>query len=418
MRSRGRGHTFGVALGATAMLVSACGTAGAGGGGGGGTPGNLLIWVGTGTGGEALQEIAAGYAEKLGVAVTVELVPGENLQSSFVTASQGNNAPDVVCGAHDWIGNLVQNGAIDPIQLPDEARETLQPLSVQAVTYNGQIYGIPFTMNNIVLYRNTALAPDAPETFEDLVAAGQELVAAGRASEVLAYPVSTTGNPYFIHPLYTSGGGYMFGEDPDGGFDPADLGVGGPGSIAAYEKIAALGEGGLGVLKRSIGADNALSLFTEEQTAFLIEGPWQLPNLAESGIDFDVSPVPGFADGEKASPFITVDACYVASGGGNKTLAQEFVANFWGEPDVQVRYFEAAQGVPASVEVLDQIRDDNPLVAKAADAGAENGQIMPSIPEMAAVWAPLGQAEAAVVAGDDPASTLTSAGDAIQQEIG
>jgi hypothetical protein len=30
----------------------------------------------------------------------------------------------------------------------------------------------------------------------------------------------------------------------------------------------------------------------------------------------------------------------------------------------------------------------------------------------------LGQAEAAVVAGDDPASTLTAAGDAIQQAIG
>ena len=417
MRSRGRGYTFGVALAAGALLLSACGSADAG-GGAPGTPGNLLVWVGTGTGGEAMREIAGGFGEQLGVDVTVELVPGENLQSNFVTASQGNNPPDIVCGAHDWIGNLVQNGTIDPIQLPDEARESLQPLAVEAVTYNGQVYGMPFTMNNLVLYRNRALVPEAPETFEDLVAVGQQLVAAGQVSEALAYPVSNTGNPYFIHPLYTSGGGYVFGEDPDGGFDPADLGVGGPGSIAAYEKIADLGERGQGILKRSIGGDNALSLFLEGETAFLVEGPWQLPPLNDSDIDFDVSPVPGFADGDTASPFITVDACYVATGGGNKTLAQEFVANFWGTPDVQVAYFGAAQGVPASVEVLDRIRDDNPQVAKAADAGAEFGQIMPSIPEMAAIWAPLGQAEAAVIAGADPASTIAAAKTAIQQAIG
>ena len=64
----------------------------------------------------------------------------------------------------------------------------------------------------------------------------QQLVAAGQVSEVLAYPVSNTGNPYFIHPLYTSGGGYVFGEDPNGGYDPADLGVGSPGSSAQNGK--------------------------------------------------------------------------------------------------------------------------------------------------------------------------------------
>ncbi|UOY00173.1 hypothetical protein [Blastococcus sp. PRF04-17] len=103
---------------------------------------------------------------------------------------------------------------------------------------------------------------------------------------------------------------------------------------------------------------------------------------------------------------------------GNKTLAQEFVANFWGGPDAQEAYFEGAQAVPASIEVLERIRADNPQVAKAADVGAAFGQIMPSIPEMAAIWAPLGQAEAAVIAGADPASTLTAAGTAIRQAIG
>ena len=42
---------------------------------------------------------------------------------------------------------------------------------------------------------------------------------------------------------------------------------------------------------------------------------------------------------------------------------------------------------------------------------------MPSIPEMAAVWDPLGKAEAAVVAGSDPDSSISAAGKAIQASL-
>ena len=359
-----------------------------------------LIWVGDGPGGEATTAIGKAFGEENGVDVTVEVLPGSELQANFVTAAQAGDAPDVVMGAHDWIGNLVQNGTIDPIQIPEATSATLQPLALEAVTFDGQTYGMPFTMNNIVLIRNTDLAPDAPTTVE-MVAAGNKAVQAG-AKAPLAWPVSNTGNPYFINPLYTSGGGYMFGQTEDGSFDPTDLGVGQPGSIEAYEKIGALGEKGQNVLKRSVNTDNAIALFTEGKTPFLIEGPWQLTTIDESGINYEVSAVPGFEGMDPASPFITVDAAYVASGSANKTLAQEFVTNYWSRADVGAQLFEATKNVPANVDTLSQIEGDNPAVAAVAAAGAENGQIMPSIPEMAAVWDPLGKAEAAVIGGADP----------------
>ena len=294
-------------------------------------------------------------------------------------------------GAHDWIGNLVQNGTIDPIQIPESVSSTLQPLAIDAVTFDGQTYGMPYTMNNIVLFRNTDLAPEAPATMEDMVAAGQKAVQSGDAEEPLAWPVSDTGNPYFINPLYTSGGGYMFGQTDDGSFDPSDLGVGTPGSIEAYTKIGALGEKGEGVLKRSVNTDNAIALFTAGKTPFLIEGPWQLTTLDDSKVNYEVSPVPGFKGMDPASPFITVDAAYVASGGANKTLAQEFVTNYWSRADVGATLFEATKNVPANVDTLSQIEGDNPAVAAVAAAGAENGQIMPSIPRDGGGLGPAGQ---------------------------
>jgi hypothetical protein len=41
---------------------------------------------------------------------------------------------------------------------------------VKAVTFNGQVYGVPYATENLALIRNTELAPAAPATIEDLVA--------------------------------------------------------------------------------------------------------------------------------------------------------------------------------------------------------------------------------------------------------
>ncbi len=58
----------------------------------------------------------------------------------------------------------------------------------------------------------------------------------------------------------------------------------------------------------------------------------------------------------------------------------------------------------------------DPDMAKILDAG-KDGDIMPAIPEMAAVWDPLGKAEAAMVGGAPPASTVAAAAKAIEGQI-
>ncbi|MEO5854246.1 MAG: extracellular solute-binding protein, partial [Nocardioides sp.] len=190
---------------------------------------------------EAVQAVADTFAETNGISVAVQAVSSD-LQTNFVTANAAGNGPDVVVGAHDWIGNLVQNGAIEPLQLSPEDLSDYSEKAVQATTYDGKLYGVPYGIEALALYRNTDVAPDEPKTLDDAIDSGLAAVKAGKVESALNLPVGDTGDPYHTEPILTSMGGYIFAYDDATGYDPTDVGIGKEGSIAAAKKISELGQ--------------------------------------------------------------------------------------------------------------------------------------------------------------------------------
>jgi arabinogalactan oligomer/maltooligosaccharide transport system substrate-binding protein len=376
--------------------------------------GQLVIWADDKRA-AASKPFADEFGAQNGVTVKVQAI-SKDQQTAFVTASQQGSGPDVMVGAHDWIGNLVQNGAIDPVQLSDEQKSGLAPGAVKAVTFNGQVYGVPYATENLALIRNTDLAPKAPATIEDLVADGKKLQSAKRASEILCLQSGQNGDAYHLYPLYTSAGGYLFGTTSGGDYDAKDLGVGKPGSIAAFQKISALGEKGAGALKRSITPENSIATFTAKKCAYLVSGPWAITDVKKAGIKYDISPVPGFAGGRPAQPFLGVQTFYVAAKGKNKALAEEFVTNYVTTPELAVALYQAEPRPPALTAAFDQVKAGDPDLAKFVEAG-KNAVPLPALPEMAAIWDPFGKAEAAVIGGADPTKTITAAGKTVSAQI-
>ena len=410
-------------LAAVALFAAACGggsddpgsDSGDTGGDKAATGGTLTIWADE-IRSKSLKPLADQFGQENGVTVALQSIPGDKLQAQFVTASQAGNAPDLVLGAHDWIGNLVQNGAIDPVQLTSEQSGGFNPLAIKGVTFNGQVYGIPFAVENLALFRNTELAPEAPATIDAMLAAGKALVAGGKTTEAVAWPTGATGNPYHGYPFYTAGGGYLFGKKANGDYDPKDLGLAKPEAQAAMANFGKYGEKGQGLFKRSITVDNDTALFTGKKTAFMVDGPWRIADLDKSGVKYDVSPVPGFTAGTPAKPFVGVQSMYVASKGKNKAVAQEFATNFFATKDVAVALYKADPRPPALTAALEEVSTGSPTLQKFLDAG-KDGDILPAIPEMATVWDPWGKAEAAIIGGANPASTTTAAATAIQKQI-
>ena len=409
-----RRTTLALLMAGLMLLLAGCGAGGGASDSGSGGGVSLTIWADDKYS-RAIKESAAKWGQANDVQVNVQAV-SKDLQTVFVTAAQAGKGPDLVMGAHDWIGNLVQNGTIDPLQLTDDTRAAFDPLAIKGVTYNGQVYGIPYAIENVVLFRNTDLAPEAPRTMEELVAKGEELKAAGKVSEIMALPVGANGDAYHMYPIYTSAGGYLFGRTSEGDYDPKDLGLAKPEAARAFEKIRELGEKGDGALKRSISGDNVTSVFTGRKTAFLLSGPWQIPDIQKSGVKYAITPIPGFRDGKEARPFVGVQAMYVASKGRFKSLAQEFATNYFIQPEVAISLYNADKRPPPLKAAFAEVSKRDPDMARILAAG-KDGDIMPAIPEMATVWDPLGKAESATVGGAAPGSTVAAAAKAIEGQI-
>ena len=102
-----------------------------------------------------------------GISVAVQIVAND-LQPNFVTANQAGNGPDIIAGAHDWTGNLVQNSDIRPVVLSPEAEANYSDIALRAVTYDGQVYGTLYAVEYLGLFVNKALSSvTQPATIEE-----------------------------------------------------------------------------------------------------------------------------------------------------------------------------------------------------------------------------------------------------------
>ncbi|MET8004749.1 sugar ABC transporter substrate-binding protein [Nonomuraea glycinis] len=372
--------------------------------------GTLVIWADPNRV-KALRPFADQFGTENGVTVEVKEISKDN-QQTFITASQQGSGPDVMIGAHDWIGNLVQNGAIDPVNLTEAQKAAFPEVAMKAVTFDGQTYGAPYAVENIALIRNTDLAPDAPATIEDLVKEGKRLKADGKVEEVLCLPVTQKGDAFHAYPIFAAGGGSLFGATPSGDPDPKQVMLDSPGSVKAFGKLRALGEKGEGVLKTSITNENYIVNFAAKKCAYLISGPWAMTDVKKGGFGYDITPVPSFEGGAPATPFVGVQTFFVAAKGKSKALAQEFVTNYVTDKDVAKALYDADPRPPALTEALEEVKTTDADAGKFMDAG-KDGMPMPAIPEMQAVWQPFGIAEAAVVKGGDAAKAAGAAQKAI-----
>lgn len=368
---------------------------------------DLVIWTDE-VKAQSLAAPAQTWGDANGITVAVQGIA--DARERFITADSLGNGPDIVIGAHDWIGQLVQNASIVPVTIPDTS--DFSDTALEAMTFDGQVFGVPYSVETLGLFVNNALT-DVPEpaSIEEMVAAAE----AGGAEHALCLPVGTEGDPYHMQPLFASGGGYIFGRDADGSLNAHDVGVNSDGAVAAAHKLAELGAAG--VLSTAMGHEQAIPFFAEGRCAYLISGPWAIAQIEAAGLDYALSAIPGFEGMQAAQPFATVNGFYVAANGMNRAFAEQFLTDLASSTEIVAGMFESNQLPPAQKSLVQHLAAAFPNVARFGEL-VDNATPMPAIPEMAAVWGPLGQAQAQILDGADPESTIRAAGDQIVSVIG
>ena len=370
--------------------------------------GSLTVWVDADRAG-VLEDIATQFEEERGV--TVELVTKDfgAIRDDFITQAPTGNGPDIIVGAHDWLGKLVQNGVVAPLELGDKAGE-FQEVAITAMSYEGQNYGLPYSVENIAMLRNVDLAADVPATFDDLIAAGQ---ASGAEYPFLVGLDPAAADPYHLYPLQASFGAPVFEITADGTYDPTALALGNEGGEAFAIQLAEWGAAG--ILNTNISGDIAREEFVAGKSPFFLTGPWNLPAIQEAGINYSIDPIPS-AGGETASPFVGVQGFFIGSRSENTLAANEFLVNYIGTEAVQTALYEVGGRAPALLTAFEAAKS-NADVAAFGEVGA-NGNPMPNVPAMDVVWSDWGSTEVAIINGQgDPVELWRAMVESIQSKI-
>lgn len=367
--------------------------------------GDLVIWVDENRL-PVIQPAADAFESETGTSVDLVVKNFEDIRADFVAQVPTGEGPDITVGAHDWLGEFMENGVVLPIELGDAAGE-YNPVALAAFTWDSQVYGLPYGMESIGLIRNVELAPDAPADYDDMIAAGE---AAGTEFPFLIQ-MGEEGDPYHMYPFQTSFGAPVFEQDADGAYT-TELALGGENGHAFAEWLAA--EGSAGHLDTAVSADIARQKFSEGAAPYIVGGPWLIAEFEEAGIEVAVSEIPS-AGGETAAPFVGVHGFYVSAQSSNAIVANDFLNNYIGTAETQTALYEAGNRIPALTAAADAITGDP--VAEGFAEVSETALPMPSIPEMNEVWAFWGVTQAQIVDGADPVSSWDKMVDDIQGAI-
>jgi len=349
---------------------------------------------------------ATSNASKLGA---IKVVGQDSVKGSLKTV-RPVDAPDIIIGAHDWIGALKADSKIQPVILPPTAK--FDPKVKAAFQISGRQYGVPMQTENVALFRNTKLVPKAPKTFADLEKVALALKkknSKNRNFVPFAVPQGAGGDAYHMYPLFSGLGGYFFGGNSLK-WKTNDVGVANSKFIKNSVIIDKWYKEGL--IKASVSAEIALTAFTSGNAPFYITGPWNLGKIRSSGVEYAITPVPNIVKGIQPVPLIGVQGAMLTKWANQHrvTIAAKKVLTALAQKDAQLFISNLMLRTPANLDAAKQF--NRPGASEFQQAG-KGGIPMAAMTAMNAVWASVGTAWVKATSGASKAAPAFKSADAV-----
>jgi arabinogalactan oligomer / maltooligosaccharide transport system substrate-binding protein len=375
----------------------------------------LLVWEDI-MKGEGIKDAIAKFEEENNVKVKmVEKQYTKQIEDLRLDGPAGTG-PDVLTMPSDQIGTAVTEGLIKELDVDDATQGIYTEAAMDAQKVEGKVYGLPKAVETTMLFYNKDLITEdkLPTTLEGWYDYSKG-VANGEKFGFLAL----FDQIYYANSVLSGYGGYIFGQEDDGSYDPTDIGINNAGAVEGAKYIQKFYKEGLfpaGIVGEQ-GINVIESLFTEGKAAAIISGPWNIEPFTKAGVNFGVQKLPELGNGKNMAAFIGVKSYNVSSYSKNPELAEKFVEFISNEENSKKRY-EITQEVPAVASLAtDPVVTESPA-AKAVAEQSKFSVLMPNIPQMNEVWAPADSALQTIATGKaEPKAALDQAVETIKGQI-
>jgi len=335
--------------------------------------GTVTLWHSwSGAEGDALSAILAALQTTLpGVTVQTLFVAPNDLTTSYVEAVGRGGGPDLVIAPNWYLADVVAANAARPLDdlIPAEARSRFLPATVESLTINGALYGLPLDYNLVALYVNRSLLPQ-----DGLAASTTALLETATVTPSAGIGIYAN----LLHVIWgvPAFGGQFLDAQARAALDQTD------GAAAFLTWLVALNRTPGSYVDQDYGM--LLDRFTKAEFAYFVDGPWAAPQLSAAlGDDLLVVPLPDgpagparpwlYSDGIFLNPTTPTDRLPAAL-----ALAQGLTSSAAGT--------ELAKTGGLLPAALGADLGDNPLLAGFARQ-AETAAVMPIGPAMQEVWA-------------------------------
>ena len=350
----------------------------------------VTFWHAYGTG-SAEEQALAKVLEQAAVdlpqyQINVLQVPFNDIFNKYATDVASGAGPDMYIAPNDNLGDQARNGLIADISALAEGKlGDYAPLSVDGMSVDGKLYGIPESLKAVVFWYNKEMIETPPATTEEL----QALMEGGT-------PVAFSYGCYHHYGFFNAFGGQIF---DDSWKVVADSNEGVTDAMTYLNDLYQISKAEGWPKNDSEG----LAPFTEGTVAAITNGNWAMGDYRTAlGDNLGVAPLPAGPAGP-ATPMLGVDGFYFNPNSANQEAAIEVALYLTGKEAQEIMMNEAGH-VPANTTV--DVTD--PLIQELLTA-FESGYVRPQVPELGLYWSNFCATDEVFEAGTAPGEWVTTA---------
>lgn len=304
---------------------------------------SMEVWIGWEGVPELKQEISR-FATMHGVSIKSLEVP--KISSKLIqTQKAGGNIPDVVMVQSDYIYELLQMDAIQPIDYIAHQHYNIQ--GVNSFNLFNRQWAIPFYYDSQVLICNSTvmekakIIPENIKTLADLEKAGEAIKKMNESANAINPIIPISWNIYSAYWLLPFQ--YGFGKDylieKDGGVIVED-----PSTKATFNYLLSLID--RGILSAN-ERDAMLANFVSGRTGMIFSASYMIPELERLGFPFQIVPLPvNEVTGKQIAPILDYKGLAITKRSKNPILARRLIQYLSGV-GVQQRFPQVMSKLPA-----------------------------------------------------------------------